>query len=104
MLAQVFLKEEGATQKELDQYLDGLCKIAADRQELVDAQKKKEIDIRDSKNASKRTDAHVNVSMKSRLMDLRKCTNHPYLLEYPLTDDGLYYKYVHLKYGQLFHI
>ena len=33
----------------------------------------------------------VRISMKSRMMDLRKCTNHPYLLEYPLTDDGLYY-------------
>merc|ERR1712214_142646 len=29
--------------------------------------------------------------MKSRMMDLRKCTNHPYLIEYPLTDDGVYY-------------
>ena len=33
----------------------------------------------------------VRVSMKSRLMDLRKCTNHPYLIEYPLTDDGVFY-------------
>lgn len=25
------------------------------------------------------------------MMDLRKCTNHPYLIEYPLTDCGVYY-------------
>lgn len=80
------------TQKELDSYLDGLAKIDQERQDLIEEQKQTEKDIRDSKNASKRKDAHVNVSMKSRLMDLRKCTNHPYLLEYPLTDDGLYYK------------
>ena len=33
-------------------------------------------------------------SIKSRLMDLRKTTNHPYLIEYPLSDDGFYYKVV----------
>ena len=25
-------------------------------------------------------------------MDLRKATNHPYLIEYPLTEDGVYYR------------
>ena len=72
--------------------MDRLAKIEEERQELIEAQKEKEKEIRDAKNAAKRTDAVVNVSMKSRLMDLRKSTNHPYLVEYPLTDDGLYYK------------
>lgn len=34
----------------------------------------------------------VNCSLKYRMMDLRKCTNHPYLIEFPLTEDGVYYK------------
>ena len=38
--------------------------------------------------------SEVRVSIKHRFMDLRKCTNHPYLIEYPLTDDGVYYRHV----------
>ena len=26
--------------------------------------------------------------MQNRMMQLRKCVNHPYLLEFPLTSDG----------------
>ena len=37
------------------------------------------------------TNTEVRISVKNRMMDLRKCTNHPYLIEYPLTDDGVYY-------------
>jgi ATP-dependent DNA helicase len=33
----------------------------------------------------------LNFSIKSRLMDMRKATNHPYLIEYPLTEDGVFY-------------
>ena len=32
-----------------------------------------------------------NFSVKSRMMDMRKCVNHPYLIEYPITDDGMFY-------------
>ena len=32
-----------------------------------------------------------NFSVKSRLMDMRKCVNHPYLIEYPITEDGMFY-------------
>jgi len=28
--------------------------------------------------------------IKNRMMDLRKAVNHPYLIEYPVTDDGFY--------------
>ena len=31
-------------------------------------------------------------SIKSRLMDMRKTCNHPYLIEYPLTEDGNFYR------------
>ena len=34
----------------------------------------------------------LNFSIKSRLMDMRKSTNHPYLLEYPLTECGVFYR------------
>jgi len=29
--------------------------------------------------------------VKNRMMDMRKVTNHPYLIEYPLTPDGAFY-------------
>ena len=32
-----------------------------------------------------------NFSVKSRMMDMRKCVNHPYLIEYPVTEDGMFY-------------
>ena len=37
------------------------------------------------------TDKEVRVSVKNRMMDMRKVTNHPYLIEYPLTPDGVFY-------------
>jgi len=32
-----------------------------------------------------------NVCMKSRMMDMRKSVNHPYLIEYPVTECGMFY-------------
>ena len=32
----------------------------------------------------------VNVSLLGKTMQLRKCVNHPYLIEFPLTKDGEY--------------
>merc|ERR1712029_377418 len=32
-----------------------------------------------------------NFSMKSRMMDMRKTVNHPYLIEYPVTEDRMFY-------------
>merc|ERR1712110_885199 len=37
-------------------------------------------------------DADINFSVKSRLMDLCKTCNHPYLIEYPLSEDGNFYQ------------
>ena len=31
-------------------------------------------------------------SVKSRMMDMRKTCNHPYLIEYPLSEDGNFYR------------
>merc|ERR1712129_301037 len=33
----------------------------------------------------------INYCMKSRMMDMRKAVNHPYLIEYPVTEDGMFY-------------
>ena len=30
----------------------------------------------------------LNIRMQNRMMQLRKCVNHPYLLEFPLTSNG----------------
>ena len=32
-----------------------------------------------------------NFSVKSRMMDMRKAVNHPYLIEYPVSDCGTFY-------------
>ena len=32
-----------------------------------------------------------NFSVKSRMMDMRKSVNHHYLIEYPVTEDGMFY-------------
>jgi chromodomain-helicase-DNA-binding protein 1 len=36
--------------------------------------------------------AEIHVSLKNRMMDLRKATNHPYLIEHPYTEDGQFFK------------
>ena len=80
----VFLKNEGATEKELNSYLDRLELIQDEREEF----RRTELNKIESKNVKKsRCDAEVNVALKSRMMDLRKIVNHPYLMEYPLCED-----------------
>ena len=34
----------------------------------------------------------TNFSIKSRMMDMRKAVNHPYLIDYPITEDGNFYR------------
>ncbi len=36
--------------------------------------------------------SECKMSLKNRMMDLRKTTNHPYLIEHPLSEDGMFYK------------
>ena len=80
----VFLKNEGATQRELDTYLDRLEMIQDEREEF----NRTKLGKTESKNVNRsRRDAEVNVGLKSRMMDLRKIVNHPYLVEYPLCED-----------------
>ena len=37
-------------------------------------------------------DIYHDSSVKSRMMDMRKTCNHPYLIEYPLSEDGNFYR------------
>ena len=89
----VFLKNEGATEKELNRYLERLEMIQDEREEF----RRTELGKTESKNVNRsRCDAEVNVGLKSRMMDLRKIVNHPYLVEYPLTEDeegNTFYRY-----------
>lgn len=39
-----------------------------------------------------RSSADVRISFKNSMMDLRKATNHPYLIEYPYTECGNFYR------------
>lgn len=34
----------------------------------------------------------INFSIKSRMMDMRKAVNHPYLIDYPVMEDGMYFR------------
>jgi len=54
-------------------------------------QRNKKYEVGSAYNCASLDKADIRVSAKNRLMDLRKSTNHPYLIEYPLTDDGLFY-------------
>jgi hypothetical protein len=80
---QIFLGNDGVSERSLDEYLQKVSSFQADR------------DSRTTTNAyvgkTSRMTSHLHVSLKNRLMDLRKATNHPYLIEYPLTEDGVFY-------------
>lgn len=61
-------------------------------QEESDSRQRTSVNSHAYTQDGRRQDADVNFSMKSRLMDLRKTCNHPYLIEYPLTEDGNFYR------------
>jgi hypothetical protein len=42
----------------------------------------------------------INFSIKSRMMDMRKAVNHPYLIDYPVMEDGMYFRYLQQQPGQ----
>jgi len=44
-----------------------------------------------AKEIERQSENDKNFSVKSRLMDMRKAVNHPYLIEYPVTEDGMFY-------------
>jgi hypothetical protein len=42
----------------------------------------------------------INFSIKSRMMDMRKAVNHPYLIDYPVMEDGMHFRYLQQQPGQ----
>jgi len=79
----IFL-DEGDSEKKLQEYMKRMADFSESRGCMTSAYQK-EMD------RAHFTSEH-RVSLKNRMMDLRKATNHPYLLEYPLEDDGFHYK------------
>jgi hypothetical protein len=82
----VFLESEGLSERNLERYLSKLNAVQNDRP----TQRSSAYDP----SFLTRSDSEVNTSIKNRLMQLRKATNHPYLIEYPLTEDGQFYRQV----------
>ncbi len=75
--------ENHESDKNFDRYLESL--------ERLEKEREAKNSMMVSANTKVRETTDVKISLKNRLMDLRKSTNHPYLIEYPLTDDGLFY-------------
>jgi len=59
--------------------------------ESLSARNSQKYEARSAYTADSMSTADVRVSTRNRMMDLRKTTNHPYLIEYPLTEDGIFY-------------
>lgn len=74
--------QDAGSDDDMDDYIESLQKIEDER--------KRKYELASAYKVSMST-SEIRVSMKNRLMDLRKVTNHPYLIEYPLTNDGVYY-------------
>ena len=78
---------ESESDKSFDKYLDNLTKY----QEFLSTRSGGSgVTAYGSSRASRTSE--INYCLKNRIMDLRKTTNHPYLIEFPLTEDGVYYK------------
>lgn len=85
-----------ATEKELDDESPKRKKtqkrIEKDEEELekwVQAMVQNQESMSSSKEEKTKT-AQVTIRLQNVMMQLRKCCNHPYLLEYPLTEDQEY--------------
>jgi len=59
--------------------------------ESLSARRSQKYEARSAYTTDSMSTADVRVSTRNTMMDLRKTTNHPYLIEYPLTDDGIFY-------------
>merc|ERR1712133_116018 len=74
-----------------DRTINKYCDKMRALQEQMDAKAREKMSC--SAYAEKgRRDADLNYSVKSRMMDMRKTCNHPYLIEYPLSEDGNFYR------------
>jgi len=71
-----------------DKFEEHLNKLQEYRASLVTTTNTKSAYSNDMDRLSKN---EINYCMKSRMMDMRKAVNHPYLIEYPVTEDGMFY-------------
>jgi SNF2 family DNA or RNA helicase len=60
--------------------------------QTIEEEKQRRLVVTSAYQRNVRESSDVKVSVKNRMMDLRKCTNHPYLIEYPLSEDGVFYR------------
>ncbi len=67
---------------DVDKYLDTLKKLEDERRRRYEVASAYKMSMESTE---------IRVSTKNRIMDLRKCTNHPYLIEHPLSEDGCFY-------------
>jgi len=83
----VFMDNGVDSDRTINKYCDKMRAL----QEQMDAKAREKMSC--SAYAEKgRRDADLNYSVKSRMMDMRKTCNHPYLIEYPLSEDGNFYR------------
>ena len=75
---------DNMSEKKFEKYLESI-------KELEEQRKMNVASSLGSAYNAKRHSTEISYSMKSRMMDLRKITNHPYLIEYPLTECGSFY-------------
>lgn len=75
--------ENKDSEKNFEKYIETIQKIEEER--------KRRLALTSAYNGVRET-AEVRISLKNSMADLRKCTNHPYLIEYPLSDDGVFYR------------
>lgn len=68
------------------------CEKMRALQNQVDAKERSALSFNAYNEEYRRKDVDLCYSIKSRMMDMRKTCNHPYLLEYPLTEDGNFYR------------
>lgn len=81
-----FLGNDGESERSLEKYLEAVAHMETEKE-------KRRAGITHTYNEDKINMTNdVRISIKGRMMDLRKATNHPYLIEYPLTEDGVFYR------------
>merc|ERR1739838_874621 len=71
-----------------DKFEEHLVKLQEYRESLSNTTTAKSAYTREMDKLGKN---EINYCMKNAMMDMRKAVNHPYLIEYPVTEDGMFY-------------
>jgi len=71
-----------------DKFEEHLVKLQEYRESLMNTASAKSAYTREMDRLGKN---EINFCMKNAMMDMRKAVNHPYLIEYPVTEDGMFY-------------